>query len=175
MTTAPDRCKIRGTITLVHTRRDPETDAVRVLERRVVKNLITQYGDQFYGERASGIGAHTVPSGMKLGTGTTAVAKTGAGAATVTYLTGSNRPFVGGFPASSLEVAARRIEYQSFWDEGVATSATIAEVMLTNQDVLADDASVVGDTIARHVFSPVIDKQATDTLTITWAHDLEGV
>src|SRR5690348_3862541 len=49
-------------------------------------NLITDIGDNYYMERAAGISSPpNQVTGMKLGTGTTAVAKSGAGAAIVTY------------------------------------------------------------------------------------------
>ena len=57
-----------------------------VLKARVEShNLITAVGDQLYASRGAGLTSSAVPTGMKLGTGSTAVAKTGAGAALVTY------------------------------------------------------------------------------------------
>lgn len=136
-------------------------------------NLITQIGDQYYGERATGVGSPPSQStGMKLGTGSTAAAKTGAGAALVTYLTGSNQAFASG-PVSSLATASRRITWTATWAAGTATASGIQEVVLVN-DSAVDATSTAANTYSRAVLSPVINKGATDSLTITWQHDLLG-
>src|SRR5215207_9963156 len=45
------------------------------------ENLVTLVGNQYYGERAANVGTPPAQAtGMRLGTGTTAVAATGAGA-----------------------------------------------------------------------------------------------
>lgn len=143
--------------------------------RFTVENLITQVGDQYYGERAAGIGSPPAQvTGMRLGTGDTAPAKTGAGAAIVTYVSGSNQEIEGGFPASALEGSARRISWQSIWAAGDATSDDISEVVLTNEAGLTDVAGTAANTVARALLSPPVDKGAGDTLTITWHHDLLG-
>lgn len=167
-----DRARIKGLVELVVTRRTDH--GIVVVERQVVDNLVTQVGDQYYGERAAGVS--TPPdqvTGMRLGTGTTAAAKTGAGAAIVTYLSGSNQAIAGGFPTSTLNGSARRIQWQAVWAAGDATDSAITEAVLTNEDPLTDVAGSAADTIARVVFS-AIDKGAADTLTITWSHDLLG-
>jgi len=138
------------------------------------RNLVTQYGDQYYGDRAAAIGSIDAVTGMRLGTGSTAAAKTGAGAAIVTYLSASQKALAGSYPQSSLESGARRITYQCVWAPGEATSSTIREVVLTNEDPLTNVAGVAGDTVSRFVFPSNIDKQAADTLTVTWHHDLLG-
>jgi hypothetical protein len=167
-----ERLQMNGTVEVV-LRRLGDDGVMRVIERRLGANLITQYGDQYYGERASGIGSHALVSGMRLGTGTTAAARTGAGAAIVTYLTASQVALSTAI-ASSLESGARRIAYQAFWAPGVATNSAIAEVVLTNEDPLTNVAGAVGNTLSRFVFSPVINKQAGDDLTVVWTHDLLG-
>lgn len=141
------------------------------------ENLITQVGDQYYGERAAGI---TSPPnqivGMKLGTGTTAVAKTSTGAALVTYLVGSNVLIASGFPTSSLTadtIPKRRITWKSSWAAGVATNAAISEAALFN-DANANATSLAAATPARVLLSPVVNKGAGDTLDLTWNHDLVG-
>ena len=139
-------------------------------------NLITQVGDQYYGERAAGI---TSPpdqvTGMQLGEGTTAVAKTGAGAAIVTYISGSDQANESGFPASTLETVdgddKRQIRWRAFWDEGEATNNTINEVVLVNR-TLDGSAATEAQTIARALFDSTIDKGASDTLRVTWDHHL---
>lgn len=137
------------------------------------KNLITQVGDQVYGERGAGVGSLPAPTGMRLGTGSTAAAKTGAGAAIVTYVSGSSKAFTTG-TASSLNGNSRRITYVTQWAAGEATSSGIREVVVTNEASVTNVAGTAANTTARAVFGAAIDKQAGDTLTVTWHHDLLG-
>jgi hypothetical protein len=171
---AKDTSGIKGHVTVEVTRVNPETGEVEVVDHREIENLVTQYGDQFYGEKAHGIGSHPAVTGMRLGTGTTAAAKTGAGAAIVTHITGSNLALNGGYPQSALESGARRITFQTTWAPGEATNSAIAEAVITNLDPIGTGAGAAADTLARVVFSPAINKQAGDTLTVTWSHDLLG-
>jgi hypothetical protein len=140
-------------------------------------NLVTQIGDQYYGERAAGIASPPAQvSGMRLGTGgATAVAKTGAGAAIVTYVTASQLAIDGGFPTSSIPVASRRIQWKTTWNAGVATANGINEWVITNETPITNVAGTAANTISRAVDtgSPV-NKAAGDTLAITWNHDLLG-
>jgi len=139
------------------------------------ENLVTEIGDQYYGERASGIASPpNQVSGMRLGTGATAVAKTGAGAAIVTYTTASHVAISGGFPTSSKPSTARRIQWQSLWGAGVATASGLAEVVITNETPLTNVAGTAANTISRALLSPTVNKGAADTLTVTWNHDLLG-
>lgn len=141
----------------------------------VCRNLITQVGDQYYGERAAGIGSPPAQvSGMRLGTGTTAVAKTGAGAAIVTYVTGSSKAIDGSFPTSALSGSSRRIQWKTSWAAGEATASGIAEVVITNEGTLTDVAGTAANTISRALLSPTVNKGASDTLAVTWNHDLLG-
>jgi hypothetical protein len=141
----------------------------------VETNLVTEKGDQYYGERAAGVASPPGQvTGMKLGTGTTAVAKTGAGAALVTYLSNSHQAIDGGFPTSALNGAARRIQWKATFAAGKATSASnITEAALVI-DALADATSSAANTIARVLLSSPAPKAAGDSLTITWNHDLLG-
>ena len=92
-----------------------------------VRNIVTQVGDQIYGERGAGVaGALAAPVGMKLGTGSTAAAKTGVGAALVTYLVASNQVFDGTFPTSVLNGSSRRIGYRVTYAAGTATTPITA-------------------------------------------------
>ncbi len=136
-------------------------------------NVVTQIGDQYYGERAAGIASPPAQvTGMKLGTGSTAVAKTGAGAALVTYLSNSHQAIDGTYPQSSLASGKRRITWQSTWAAGKATTASaITEVVIVNE-TLADSTSAAAATIARALVTGVPSKEAGDVLTITWTHDL---
>ncbi len=143
--------------------------------REEIDNLVTNIGDQYYGERAAGIA--TPPdqvTGMKLGTGSTAVAKSGAGSALTTYLTDSHQGIDGTYPQSSKPGAARRITWKTTWAAGKATTASpITEAVIIN-DVLADATSAEADTLARILITGVSEKGASDTLAITWYHDLLG-
>lgn len=145
-----------------------------LLDYEEVENLITQVGDQYYGERATGIASPPAQvTGMHLGTGTTAAAKTGAGATDVTYLSGSNIAIDATYPQSSLSGASRRITWRTTWAAGVATNAAITEVSLVNKTIATDAAAVASETISRAVFSAKA-KAAADSLVVTWTHDLLG-
>lgn len=144
-------------------------------DRGEFKNLITQVGDQYYGERAAGIGSPPAQvTGMQLGTGTTAVAKTGAGAAIVTLVAASLVILDGGFPTSALSGSSRRIQWKVTWPAGTATSNGIAEVALVNQAIATQTVAPEANTVSRALISPARDKGAADTLAITWNHDLLG-
>lgn len=139
------------------------------------KNLITAVGDQYYAGRAAlSSGLPGQVTGIRLGTGgATAASKTGAGAAIVTYLANSNRPFDGGFPTAVGGVVTWKRTYAA----GEATSAAtaITEAVL-NTDTIANDngtTATAANTIARIVIS-IPSKQSTDTLTCTWTHTLLG-
>lgn len=139
------------------------------------KNLITQVGDQYYGERAAGISSPPAQvTGMQLGTGSTAVAKTGAGAAVVTYVTSSAVAIDATWPTSSIPASSRRIQWKTTWAAGVATTTGIAEVVLINQSVATNSGAAAAATISRALLSPTVNKGASDTLAITWNHDLLG-
>lgn len=151
----------------------PQWDEEFLAERIEIHNLITQVGDQYYGERAAGISSPPGQvTGMKLGTGSTAVAKTGAGAAIVTYLSGSHKAIDGSFPASSLVSSSRQIQWKTSWGAGVVNGSALREVVLIN-DVLADASSSAANTIARALFGPMT-LGILDTLAITWNHLLLG-
>ena len=113
-------------------------------------------------------------AGMKLGTNNTAVAKTGAGAALVAYLTNSHQAFDATYPQSSL-TSGRVITYKVTYAAGKATSAAtpITEVVIF-LDFLADATSTAANTISRALLAGIGSKQSTDTLTVTWTHTLTG-
>ena len=140
------------------------------------ENLITQVGDQCIMERYANLnGPPDVPTGMRLGTGgATAVAKTGAGSAIVTYITSSNSGFDTGFPTSALNGASRRITWQAVWAAGTATNGAINEWVVTNENPLTNVAGSAANTVARAVTGSALNKTATDSLTITWTRDFQG-
>lgn len=151
---------------------------MRLKQRIVSPNLITQVGDQAYGNALAALNGNATvtepaePIAMYLGTGATAAAKTGAGATIGTYISGSNQLFEATYPQSSLSGSSRRISYQSIWVAGDSTNAAIAEVAMGT--VSTDVTLIEANSIARSVFGSTIDKQAADTLTVTWHHDLLG-
>ena len=146
-----------------------------VKARGTFRNLITDYGDQYYAERAT-VTDPGIVTGMRLGTGgATAAAKSGAGAAIVTYVTGSNKALDANPAASDLGAGlGHRVQYVVTWAPGEATADDIDEAVLTNESPLTDVAGVAGDTVARGILSPVVNKGASDQLVITWNHDLLG-
>lgn len=163
-----DSVSIRGTI---HWAIDEDG---RVVREGTVPNLVTQVGDQMYGERAAGIAGLAAPTGMKLGSGSGSPAKTGAGSALVTYLADSHQAFAATYPQSSLVTGKRRIVYQATWAAGKATTASpITEVVLVNE-TLTDATSLAAATIARAVVVGIGYKGAGQGLTIAWSHDLAG-
>ncbi|MEO7399040.1 MAG: hypothetical protein ABIW84_10790, partial [Ilumatobacteraceae bacterium] len=134
-----------------------------------------QVGDQYYWERAIGIASPPAQvTGMQLGTGTTAVAKTGAGAGLVTLVAASLQALDATFPTSSLVSASRRATWKVTYAAGVATATGIAEAVLVNQATGTQTIAPAASTISRALISPVINKTASDTLALTWTHDLLG-
>lgn len=143
----------------------------------VFANLITQVGDQYWGERAAGIASPPAQvTGMQLGTGTTAVAKTSTGASIVTLLASSLVAIDASFPTSALSGSSRRIQWKTTWAAGVATTSgtPIGEVALVNQSTGTQTVAPASATIARALVSPTISKAAGDSLAITWNTDLLG-
>lgn len=134
-------------------------------------NLVTSVGDQYYAGRAAlSTGLPAQVTGMKLGTGSTAVAKSGAGAALVTYLTNSHQADDGSYPTAAAGVVTHRVSYAA----GKATSASaITEVVLVT-DTLADATSTAANTICRALLSGIGSKGASDTLQVTWTHTILG-
>jgi len=136
-----------------------------------VRNLVTAVGDQMYAARGAGITSPpNAPTGMKLGTGSTAVSKTGAGAALVTYLTGSNHAFDSTYPQAAAGVATYRVT----WAAGEATTASaITEIVIVNE-TLANSTSTAANTAARALLTGIPSKAAGDSLQVTWTHTILG-
>lgn len=137
------------------------------------ENTITDVGDQRYGEAGAGIaGAPAAPTGMRLGTGSTAPAKNGAGAALgATYLANSNQAIA--TPTSAKPAAVRVITYVATYAAGKATTASnITEVALVNDAIATDATSPAANTLSRALLTPAAPKGASDTLTVTWTHSI---
>jgi hypothetical protein len=139
------------------------------------RNLVTSAGDQMYAARGAGIaGAPAVPTGMKLGTGTTNPSKTGAGAALVTYLTDSHQGFDSTFPSGAAQGSGWRITYKVTYAAGKATTTSaITEAVIVNE-TLANATSAAASTVARILLTGIPSKSAAQTLVVTWTHDLLG-
>lgn len=141
--------------------------------RDEVHNLITATGDQLYASRGAGLTSSATPTGMRLGTGSTAVAKTGAGAAVVTYLSGSNKSFDATFPSAAGGVAT----YKCTWGAGIATTASPITEAVINTDTIANDnatTATAANTVSRVLLSGIGSKGASDTLALTWTHTILG-
>jgi hypothetical protein len=143
--------------------------------------LITDAGDLYYAGMAIALVTPAAPAqptkmtGMKLGTGTTAVAKSGAGAALVTYITGSNNPFDATWPQTQNLGAGLGVngQYKTSWLAGDVTNAAITEAVIVN-DAATDATSTAANTAQRIVFS-ALNKLSTDSLVITWNSKFLGV
>jgi hypothetical protein len=139
-------------------------------------NLITSAGDDMYARRGSGVSPPAIPTGMRIGTGSTAVAKTGAGAAIVTKVTAGNKAFDATFPSISGGAgSAVVVTYKTTYNAGEGTTASaITEAVIVNDTIATDVATAAANTIARAIISGVPSKSATDSLILTWAHNLLG-
>lgn len=143
-------------------------------DERRGENLITDAGDLYYAGMAIALVNPAAPAqptkmtGMKLGTGATAAAKSGAGAALVTYIAGSNNPFDASFPATQNLGAGLGVngQYKTTWAAGDVTNSAITEAVIVN-DAGTDATSTAANTAHRITFT-AINKGASDTLVITW-------
>lgn len=155
-------------------------EAGRLTHCEPFANLITDAGDLYYaGKAIAGIApaspsAPTAMSGMKLGTGTTVAAKSGAGAALVTYKTGSNVAFDATFPSTANLGGGLGVNavYKTTWPAGTATDTALTEAVIVN-DSGTNATSTAANTASRVVFTAV-NKGASDTLAITWNHKFLG-
>lgn len=151
-----------------------------IVDMEAFANLITTPGDQYYAQKGiTGIApaspsAPTAMSGMKLGTGATAAAKSGAGGALVTYLAASNLAFDASFPAAAAVGGDTgwNANYKTTWAAGVATNGAITEAVIVN-DSATNATSTAANTIARTVFTAK-NKTVDDSLAITWSHKFLG-
>jgi hypothetical protein len=150
-------------------------------DERRAGNLITDAGDLYYAGMAIALVTPAAPAqptkmtGMKLGTGSTAVAKAGAGAALVTYISGSNNPFDASFPATQNLGAGLGVngQYKTSWLAGDVTNAAITEAVIVN-DAGTDATTTAANTAHRIIFT-AINKTASDSLVITWNAKFLGV
>ena len=150
-------------------------------DERRASDLITDAGDLYYAGMAIALVTPVAPAqptkmtGMKLGTGTTAAAKAGAGGALVTYITGSNNLFDASFPATQNLGAGLGVngQYKTTWAAGDVTNSAITEAVIVN-DAGTDATTTAANTSHRVVFT-AINKTASDSLVITWNAKFLGV
>jgi hypothetical protein len=111
---------------------------------------------------------------MKLGTGTTTVAKSSTGAALATYLTASNAAFDSSYPQTANLGGGLGVNavYKTTWAAGTATSSTINEVVICN-DSATNATSTAANTYSRAVITTV-NKTSSDSLAVTWNHKALG-
>jgi hypothetical protein len=138
-------------------------------------NLVTDYGDDVIATRLFDDAVEIV-TGMRLSTATTAEAKNGAGSYNATGYISASQQVLDGVATDATKGAGAgwRTTYVTTWAAGDVTNATINSVVLTNETALTDTAGVAADTLARYVFGATIDKQAGDSLEVTWQIDVQG-
>ncbi len=138
-------------------------------------NLVTDNGDE---EIATRIFDDTedIVTGMRLGNDSvTAAAKAGAGGNIVTYITGSQEALdsVATFTDKGAGLGGRATHICT-WIAGDIPDADIEETVLTSETPITDVAGALANVVARFIFASTIDKQAGDSLEVTWHLDVLG-
>jgi hypothetical protein len=118
--------------------------------RREVRNLVVDAGEAHIADQLSSAPGQAAMSHMALGTGATAPAFGNTALGTE----------IDRNALTSRTDAGNVVTYVGNWAAGDATNAALAEAGIFN-------AASVGTMLARATFTP-IDKQAGDTLAITW-------
>ena len=139
-----DDLKLRGDVAIVLKDKNGN-----VKESREIKNLVVTAGLTFICSRMAGTSAG-VMSHMALGSGTTAAA---AGQTDLVSILGSREAL------DSSTASANTIAYVSSFEAGEGTGA-VTEAGVFN-------AASSGTMLCRTVF-PVVNKQADDTMSVTW-------
>ena len=148
-----------------------------LLLARPFANLITDVGDLYYAQQAfagippvNGTGAATKVTGMQIGSGVTAVAKSGAGGGMVTFLAGQAND--ASYPQTNNLGAGLGVEvvYKATYAAGTGTG-TVNEAVITNGTI--GSSSATANTLAR-ILTGAITKAAGDSLAITWRHKFLG-
>ena len=139
------------------------------------ENLVTDYGDDMLATRTI-LDAVEIVTGMRLSTATDVAAKSSTGAYLATgYLSGSNEDLDAVAGEATLGAGSGwRTTYVCTWIAGDITDSAIGCVVLTNETPLTDTAGVEADTVAYYKFAATIDKQAGDSLEVTWNIDFLG-
>jgi hypothetical protein len=139
-----ENLKLRGDVALVLKDKNGN-----VKEKREINNLIVSAGLTFICSRMAGASAN-VMSHMALGSGTTAAA---AGQTDLVSILGSREAL------DSSTASSNTITYVSSFEAGEGTGA-VTEAGIFN-------AASGGDMLCRTVFS-VVNKEADDTMSVTW-------
>ena len=162
--------RLRGYVRAVL--RGPDGEIKQVEEGQ---NLVTDNGDERIARRIFD-DAIVIVTGMRLGNDSaTAASKAGAGSNIVTYISGSQE---------ALDAAAThsdkgsglgyRATHICTWIAGDITDADIEETVLTDETPITDVAGASTNVVARFIFASTIDKQAGDSLEVTWHLDALG-
>jgi len=139
-----DDLKLRGDVAIVLKDKDGN-----VKDSREIHNLVVSAGLTFICSRMAGVSAD-VMSHMALGSGTTAAA---AGDTDVESILGSREAL------DSSTASSNTITYVSSFEAGEGTGA-VTEAGIFN-------AATSGTMLCRVIF-PVVNKQADDTMSVTW-------
>lgn len=139
-----DKVKVSGKVRLVLKDKNG-----KVKESREIKNLLVSTGLEFICSRMAGTSA-SVMSHMALGSGTTTPA---AGQTDLVSILGSREAL------DSTSASSNTITYVSSFEAGEGTGA-VTEAGIFN-------ASSSGTMLCRTVFA-VVNKQADDTMSVTW-------
>jgi hypothetical protein len=139
-----DNLKLRGDVAIVLTDKDG-----KVKDSRKINNLVVTAGLTFICARMAGTSA-AVMSHMALGSSTAAAA---AGQTDLVSILGSREAL------DSTSASANTIAYVSSFEAGEATGA-VTEAGIFN-------AASSSTMLCRTVF-PVLNKQAADTMSVTW-------
>ncbi len=138
-------------------------------------NLVTDNGDEEIATRIFS-DAEDIVTGMRLGNDSvTAASKAGAGSNIVTYITGSQEALdsVATFTDKGAGLGGRATHVCT-WIAGDITDADIEETVLTSETPITDVAGASTNVVARFIFASTIDKQAGDSLEVTWHLDVLG-
>ena len=145
-----DKLKLRGDVALVLKDKDGN-----VKDSREIHNLVVSTGLTFICSRMAGTSAG-VMSHMALGSGTTAVS---ASQTDLVSILGSREAL------DSTSASSNTITYVSSFEAGEGTGA-VTEAGIFN-------ASSSGTMLCRTVF-PAVNKQADDTMSVTWSITLSA-
>ncbi len=142
---------------------------------RVGDNLVTDHGDEAVGERMYD-DTQDIVTGMRLGdNGSPTTTKAGAGSFIQGYITGSQEALdavpLGVDKGTGL---GWRVPHICTWAAGDVTNAAISNTVLTDETPITDVTGTAANTVAKFVFGSTIDKQAGDSLVVTWNVDFLG-
>ena len=147
-----DKLKLRGDVALVLKDKDGN-----VKDSREIHNLVVSTGLTFICSRMAGTSAG-VMSHMALGSGTTAAS---AGQTDLVSILGSREAL------DSTSASSNTITYVSSFEAGEGTGA------VTEAGVFNAASSSSGTMLCRTVF-PAVNKQADDTMSVTWTITLSA-